>query len=45
MSAPSAIVSAVEDALAGSGLFLTDIPITPARLDALVKTRKGLASS
>jgi 2-furoyl-CoA dehydrogenase large subunit len=40
MTAPAAVVSAVEDALSGYGLFLPDIPVTPTGLRELVEAAK-----
>jgi hypothetical protein len=37
MTAPTAVVSAVEDALSGYGLFLSDVPIGPTNLRELVE--------
>ena len=45
MTAPAAIVSAVEDALGEYGLRLTDIPVTPTRLNELIKAQKSPAHS
>jgi len=42
MTAPAAVVSAVEDALSQHGLFLTDIPVTPHGLYEMVKEVEGL---
>ena len=41
MTAPAAIVSAVEDAMAPYGLVLREIPVTPTRLYELVKQAGG----
>ncbi|MDP6226878.1 MAG: molybdopterin-dependent oxidoreductase, partial [Dehalococcoidia bacterium] len=41
MTAPAAVISAVEDALSEYGLFLQDIPITPTNLRELVEAAKG----
>jgi carbon-monoxide dehydrogenase large subunit len=37
IGAPSAIVSAIEDALRPLGVRITDLPVTPARLRALIR--------
>ena len=37
MTAPAAVISAVEDALSDYDLFLTDIPVTPTKINELVK--------
>ena len=37
IAAPAAIASAIEDALAPFGVTITDLPITPARLHALIR--------
>lgn len=41
IAAPSAIIAAVEDALKGSGIFITDLPLTPNRLVALLHRKEG----
>jgi len=43
IGAPAAIIAAVEDALSDYDLFVTDLPLTPARLFELLKAapRKG----
>ena len=38
MTAPAAIISAIEDALSDYGVYLTSIPMTPTRLYELVRT-------
>ena len=41
IGAPAAIVSAVEDALRPLGVTITDLPVTPARLLALIQAAEG----
>ena len=43
IGAPAAIVSAIEDALRPFGVRITDLPVTPARLLALI--RQGAIAS
>jgi 2-furoyl-CoA dehydrogenase large subunit len=42
MTAPAAIISALEDALSDYGVHLTAIPMTPTRLYALLQGQKSL---
>ena len=41
IGAPPAIVSAIEDALRPSGVRITELPVTPARLLALIRAGRG----
>jgi carbon-monoxide dehydrogenase large subunit len=43
IGAPAAIVSAIEDALRPFGVRLTDLPVTPARLRALIGSARASA--
>jgi 2-furoyl-CoA dehydrogenase large subunit len=41
MSVPAVLADAVSDALAPLGVGVTELPITPARLWALIASRRG----
>jgi carbon-monoxide dehydrogenase large subunit len=41
IGAPATIVSAIEDALSPFGVRIRDLPLTPARLRALVRERSA----
>jgi carbon-monoxide dehydrogenase large subunit len=41
IGAPAAIVSGIEDALKPLGITITDLPVTPARLLALIQAAQG----
>src|SRR5258707_14766947 len=41
IGAPAAIVSGIEDALRALGVTITDLPVTPARLLALIQSARG----
>jgi aerobic carbon-monoxide dehydrogenase large subunit len=42
IAAPAAIVSAIEHALEAVGFFITDLPLTPERLSALIQRQPGV---
>jgi carbon-monoxide dehydrogenase large subunit len=43
IGAPAAIVAAIEDALSPLGVVIRDLPVTPARLHALIEAAKARA--
>ena len=45
MTAPAAVLSAVEDAMSDRGLFLKELPVTPAGLFALVGGRESFVTT